>query len=313
MNRLHSNEIKGNWATLILPINTDESIDYGVLEKEIDIMISMGVDGIYSNGSAGEFYNVTEREFDKCAALLAEKCQTANMRFQIGVSHMSPVISLERLLRIKSYQPSAVQVILPDWFVPTSEESIDFLRRMEDAAGGIGLILYNPPHAKKALTLEEIAHFKKYIPSLIGVKLAGGNSGWYRKMRGLISKDLSVFVPGHHLATGIKSGAHGAYSNMACLNPRAAQKWYDLIVNDMESALELEQRIQMFIVRYIAPLMEKEGYSNMAMDKLLVQIGNWMDFSPKLRWPYKSVPPLLASELRPYAKEIIPEFFETNL
>ncbi|WP_299664893.1 dihydrodipicolinate synthase family protein [uncultured Polaribacter sp.] len=303
------NEIKGNWATLILPINIDGSIDYGLLGTEIDVIISMGVDGIYSHGSAGEFYNITEDEFDRCTDLLANKCQSANMNFQIGVSHMSPIISLERLQRIRYYKPSAVQVILPDWFVPTLDESINFLKRMEEISDNLGMILYNPPHAKKVWSLEDLAFMKKMIPSLIGVKVAGGNLEWYTKMTQLIAKDLSVFIPGHHLATGIKNGAHGAYSNMACLNPKAAQKWYNLTQTDMESALALEQRIQVFMSTYIAPLIEKDNYSNMAMDKLLVQIGNWIDFKPKLRWPYKSVDSKLAEELRPHAKKIIPEFF----
>jgi dihydrodipicolinate synthase/N-acetylneuraminate lyase len=311
MKPLKSEEIKGNWGALVLPINIDGSIDYGLLEAEIDVIISMGVDGVYSNGSAGEFYNITENEFDRCAELLANKCQMANMNFQIGVSHMSPIISFERLQRVLYYKPSAIQIILPDWFVPTIEESLDFLMKMEEEAKNIGLILYNPPHAKKIWSLEDIAYFKKSIPNLVGVKLAGGSVEWYNKMSQLISKDLSVFIPGHHLATGIKNGAHGSYSNMACLNPGAAQKWYNVAMVDMESASELERRIQIFMNKYITPLIEKEKFSNMAMDKLLVQIGDWMAFKPRLRWPYKSVDSNLAEILRPHAKKIIPEFFES--
>lgn len=41
-------EFKGNWATMLLPIHEDESIDYGLLEKEIDRIIDAKVDGIYS-------------------------------------------------------------------------------------------------------------------------------------------------------------------------------------------------------------------------------------------------------------------------
>ena len=119
MNSLKSSEIFGNWATLLLPIDEDDQINYNVLEKEIDILISMGVNGIYSNGTAGEFYNQTEKEFDKVSAVLADKCNAAGMPFQIGCSHMSPILSLERLRRIVALNPSAVQVILPDWFPPT--------------------------------------------------------------------------------------------------------------------------------------------------------------------------------------------------
>jgi 4-hydroxy-tetrahydrodipicolinate synthase len=49
----------------------------------------MKVSGIYSNGTAGEFYNQTEDEFDQISFLLAEKCNKVQMPFQIGCSHMN--------------------------------------------------------------------------------------------------------------------------------------------------------------------------------------------------------------------------------
>jgi dihydrodipicolinate synthase/N-acetylneuraminate lyase len=54
MTPLLASSIRGNWATLLLPINRDESIDFGLLAAELDLFISARVDGIYSNGSAGE-------------------------------------------------------------------------------------------------------------------------------------------------------------------------------------------------------------------------------------------------------------------
>ena len=59
MQPLNATEIIGNWATLLLPLNEDDSIDYSLLAEEIDLMIAFGVSGIYSNGTAGEFYNQT--------------------------------------------------------------------------------------------------------------------------------------------------------------------------------------------------------------------------------------------------------------
>ena len=52
-------EIKGNWATLLLPIE-EEQINYQLLEQQIDYYITAKVDGIYSNGTAGEFYSQSQ-------------------------------------------------------------------------------------------------------------------------------------------------------------------------------------------------------------------------------------------------------------
>ena len=230
MHPLTHTTLVGNWATLLLATNKNGEIDYKRMGDEIDILIASSPCGIYSNGTAGEFYTQNEEEFIKTSELLAEKCSAASIPFQIGVSHMSPQISLNRLQAVKSLNPGAVQVILPDWFPVTLEEAVIFLQRMEEAANGIPIVLYNPPHAKKILSPHDWMYLKQHIPSLIGIKVFDGNRNpeWYKQIREKV-QGLSVFIPGHNLASGILSGAHGAYSNIACLNPFAAQKWYEQI------------------------------------------------------------------------------------
>ena len=113
MHPLTHTTLVGNWATLLLATNKNGEIDYKRMGDEIDILIASSPCGIYSNGTAGEFYTQNEEEFIKTSELLAEKCSAASIPFQIGVSHMSPQISLNRLQAVKSLNPGAVQVILP--------------------------------------------------------------------------------------------------------------------------------------------------------------------------------------------------------
>jgi dihydrodipicolinate synthase/N-acetylneuraminate lyase len=311
MKAINYREIAGNWASLLLATGKDGTIDYKKLGDEIDILIASDPNGIYSNGTAGEFYTLTEKEFEKTSMLLAAKCNSSKTPFQIGVSHPSPQISLQRLKRVKMLKPCAVQVILPDWFPVTMEEAVIFLQKMEEAADGISLVLYNPPHAKKRLNPEDWAELKKQVPSLEGLKVfdQNGDPRWYAEMR-KYSEGLSVFIPGHRLASGIKQGAHGAYSNVACLNPFTAQKWYNLIEKDLEAGLELESRINVFMKKFIEPLITEHHYPNHACDRFMAVLGGWADVGEKLRWPYRSVPIEYANEIRKSAADVIPEFFE---
>ena len=257
MRPLKASEIRGNWATLLLPINEDESIDFARLSDEIDFLVAAGVNGIYSNGTAGEFSAQTEEEFDRIQSLLAEKCERANMPFQIGASHMSPLISLSRVKRAAALKPSAIQIILPDWFPPTDEEAVVFLQRVAEAADPVGLVLYNPPHAKRILTPETFGKLAAAVPSLVGAKVVGGDDAWYAAMRKHMST-LSVFVAGHALASGFARGGAGAYSNMACLHPVGAQLWYER-KTDLDEALHIEKGILTFMNTYILPLRQERG------------------------------------------------------
>lgn len=310
MERLNHTKLKGNWATLLLATDEKGTLDYARLRDEIDLLIASSPNGIYSNGTAGEFYSLTEDEFMSVSELLASKCHQAGVHFQIGVSHMSPQISLQRLRAIRHLEPSAVQVILPDWFPVSLEEAVIFLQTMEQEAGGIPLVLYNPPHAKKVLTPEEWRELKQRVAGLIGVKVFDNNRdpSWYARMRAH-KEGLSVFIPGHHLATGIAEGADGAYSNMACLNPFAAQRWYQMIGEDNEAALELETRILQFMETAIHPFILRDKYPNPACDRFMAMVGGWADVGGYMRWPYRSIPLDRVPQTREWVKKIIPEFY----
>jgi len=312
MKPLENTEIYGNWACPLLPINKDDSIHIEKLGACIDTLIAANVNGIYSNGTAGEFYNQTEKEFDQISELLAEKCTAAIMPFQIGCSHMSPKISLERLKRILPLAPGGVQVILPDWYPPSMSEIIAFFEKMSEVAGRVGLILYNPGHSKVKLSPADFVKLQNGNINLVGCKVGGGDETWYKSMRDL-NPNLAMFIPGHRMATGISLGAHGSYSNVACLNPKAAQKWYESMAGNLASALEVEKRIQLFINRDIIPYITEKGYSDQAVDKLLAAVGGWTDAGTRLRWPYRSIDQSEVVSLRSRCQAILPEFFNKDM
>ncbi len=312
MDAMKAHELRGNWAAVLLPIHENGEIDYVRLEEEVEALADAGVDGIYTNGTAGEFYAQSEKEFDLIHTIVAGCCHRRGVPFQIGASHPIPQMSLERIRRSLIYEPCAIQVILPDWFPPNDDEAIDCLRRMAEAAESVPLVLYNPPHAKRVLSPPGYARLKEHVPSLIGLKVMDGDAAWYGEMR-RYARELSVFVPGHHLATGISMGARGSYSNVACLHPKAAQAWYRLTQTDLKEALSWEQKIRLFMDRHISPLIRERGYSNQAADKLLAAIGGWGRVGTRLRWPYRGVPEEEARRLRPYALDMLPEAFAENL
>lgn len=309
MKPLSAHEIVGNWATLLLPINADESIDFARLADEVDALIASRPNGIYSNGTSCEFYAQTEDEFDRVSALLAERCERAGVPFQIGASHMSAQISLGRIRRAAALHPSAIQVILPDWHPLVDDEVVTFLSRIAEAADPIGLVLYNPPRAKRVLEPVVYERLRREVPGLVGIKVVARGADWYAEMR-RYAVGLSIFVPGHWLASGIAQGAQGAYSNVACLQPAGAQRWYEQIIADPPAALQLEQRIQAFMTQHIEPLITQRGYSNQAVDKLLAAIGAWADIGTRMRWPYRSIPGDEVERLRPIARVMLPELFE---
>lgn len=308
--KLTSNNLIGNWGTILLPINKDGSIDFSKLNDEIDYLIAAGTDGIYTNGTAGEFYNITEDEYDKISELVAIKCWQKNRLFQLGVSHMSPIITTGRLQRSVALKADALQLILPDWIPLNRQEQDKFMLHMQSLAKDTPLILYNPPHAKSKLGVTDFLRLEALVETLIGIKVADGDAAWYQSMIPVAEK-LAIFVPGHHLATGVKMKvAAGAYSNVACLNPRGAQKWWEMMKDDLEEALHIERLIVEFMTTVVVPF-QKKGFSNPALDKFLAAIGGWASVGTRLRGPYSSIEMSEVYEARKMAQRILPKFLLT--
>jgi dihydrodipicolinate synthase/N-acetylneuraminate lyase len=305
---LQAEEIHGTWGTVLLPLRDDESIDLDLLRLEVDALIEAGLDGLYTNGTAGEFHAQTDEEFLAVNRVVAERCEAAAVPFEVGASHPSATTTLARLRVARELRPSAIQVILPDWVTVGEDEAISFLARLAAEADGIGLVLYNPPHAKRVLDPPAIGRLKAKVPQLVGVKVADGNPSWYGAARRHLA-GLSVFVPGHHLATGLLAGAQGSYSNVACLSPAGSVRWARQVSDDPLAALDLERRIVDFFQEEVAPFAAR-GFSNPALDKLLAAVGNWTPLGTRLRWPHKWIAPEEVERLRPLARQALPDLFE---
>jgi dihydrodipicolinate synthase/N-acetylneuraminate lyase len=304
---LTAGTLTGTWATVLLPIGEDDRIDWERLSEQVHELVAAGVDGIYTNGSSGEFWAQSEEEFERLSTVVADACERAGVPFQIGAAHPSPQMALRRLCRAKDLSPGAIQVILPDWFAPSDQEALAFLRRMADEAAPVPLVLYNPPHAKRVLTASDHVRVLDAVPEIVGVKVADGDQAWYDAMAP-VSGRVALFVPGHHLATGYGRGAAGAYSNVACLHPRAAVRWWKQITTDQVAAEALEARLRTFLGTEVLPLQRRYGYCNAALDKLLAAIGDWAAGGTRMRWPYQGVPDTDVRRLRAVARDQLPEF-----
>ncbi|OZM81455.1 dihydrodipicolinate synthase family protein [Pseudonocardia sp. MH-G8] len=308
MTRLTTPELRGVWATVLLPIRPDESIDTDRLAVALDHVLGAGVHGVYTNGTAGEFHTLTEAEYDELHELVARRCTEAGVPFQLGASHPGGQVSLDRIGRAAALAPGAIQVVLPDWLPLAPDEVVAAVERMAGAAGGVPLVLYNPPYAKTQVTPELFGRLADEVPALIGVKVPGGDDAWYARMADAVGGRLAVFVAGHTLASGVARGAAGAYSNVACLSPAGAVRWYAQIRSDPPAALAFEERLRGFLDTHIGPL-ARAGYCDPALDKTLAAIGGWAPTGTRIRWPHRSVPEDAVPALRAAAEAAVPELF----
>ena len=110
---------RGIWGAVLLPVQGGDQIDMGALAELVDILCASCVAGIYTNGTAAEFFNQTETEFDAITDLVLGVAGRAGVPVQIGVSNSNPRVARERLRRIAESDAVAAQITLPDWWPPS--------------------------------------------------------------------------------------------------------------------------------------------------------------------------------------------------
>jgi dihydrodipicolinate synthase/N-acetylneuraminate lyase len=300
--------LEGVWGAVLLPVDRQDEIDWAALSDQLAVLAASGLDGVYTNGTAGEFHSQTEAEFDRLSMMVAEHCRASGLPFQVGICHGNARVARERLARIAALRPDAVQITLPDWWAPSFEEARRFVLGMAEHLPDMPLVLYNPPHAKRRLSLAEIAALAWSTPSLIGAKLPGGDDAWYAEMRDKLA-GLAVFIPGHNMASGVLAGGRGSYSNVACLSPSGAARWWRQLQEDRAGALALEGRIVRFMANHVLPLASTYRLSNAALDKALAVAGGWAPMGPSLLWPCSAAPAAAVAALAAAARRELPELF----
>lgn len=300
--------IRGVWATVLLDVLPSGEIRYEAIWHQVAAFARAGVDGVYCNGTATEFHCQTQEQFRSIAEATVTAARAAGLPVQVGASHPLAQGGLERLRITSGLSPDAIQVTLPDWTPIDLPTVIRFLTACADAAAGIPLVLYNPPHAKTVLSPDDLHAVAAEVPSLIGLKCAGGDAAWYAAMAPVLAR-LSVFIPGHHYASGLMQGAHGSYSNMACLNPAGAVRWARQVTEDPDAARGVERRIASFMEEAIHPLLTA-GFPGYACDKAMAAAGGWAGLSPRLLWPHEGVTDAAVERIADAASRHLPEFVQ---
>ena len=304
---LTATTLKGTWSTLLLPLDENEAIRWDNIDLQLNALAKAEIDGIYFNGTAGEFFNQTNEEFLQLAQTTAAFCDARGIPFQIGASHLHPSETLRHIEQTRELNPGAFQVILPEWNPLTWEEIRNYLTRLVAAAAPIPLVIYNPPNARKVLLPSEWARLASEVDGIIGVKVAGGDAAWHVEMKHAANQ-LSVFVAGIRLASGMIHGcARGSYSNLACLSPCGAIRWGRSILKEPEIALAQEAQILEVFKSALKPI--RGRFSNTAIDKALAAAGGWADGSPTVRWPLASIPQSEVDRLSKTFRKALPFLF----
>lgn len=238
---------KGIIAPIITPMNEDESVNEKELRNQVNRLIKAGVHGIFTFGTNGEGYILSEKEKELILDVVLEEA-AGRVPIYAGTGCVSTKDTIRMSEMAKKSGAAILSVITPYFAKASQEELYEHFLAVAKAVD-LPMILYNiPDRTGNALLPETVAKLAE-VDNIIGVKDSSGNFDnilqYIEKTR---NKDFAVLCGNDSLILkSLMAGGTGAISGCANVFPHNMVRIYDnFIENHMDKANEYQNNVNSF-------------------------------------------------------------------
>ncbi len=279
-------QIKGIIVPLLTPINEQEEINYEQLKNLTDYVIRGGVNGIFVNGTTGEFARFSISERQKIARAVVEAAK-GRVPVLVGVSECGTRLVLENVKAAEEAGAAAVVTTMPYYFPTTSvREQSEFVRDVTKSTK-LPVLLYNIPAVMGYALTEELLDLVCDIENLYGIKDSSGKKESFDRLSERYGDKLQIFVGAEELNYyGLKNKAAGLVPSLANTFPKVlAEIWHSSQNEDWETCkkccalIDEMNQLNRFSDSWMSPnIWRKEALSQMGI------------ISADFTSPYQAVP-----------------------
>jgi len=305
---LTKEKLYGVWAGLSVPWTEEDRFDEAAFRTDIRSCIDVGVHGIYTGGTTGEFFALSDAEFKAITKTLIEETGNSNCRIQIGCTDLYTRGVIEKMEYAASLGAQAIQLAIPFWIPMSDEEIFSFFKDLYNAVPSVSVIIYHNRNAKREFTVDQIRRIIEVNPNLVGIK---HNCFSLENTREFVEKlpELSIFVGEDNFFECMKFGVRGCYSSLVTLNPHLLLQLYDLCAKgDFEKAAVINERMLKLFEGF--SILSKKGYRPHAIDRCLGSLNGFLKASLRVREPFESVSEEDYAILKKWVEKNVPEFLK---
>lgn len=224
-------EIKGIIPAILTPMNEDESINFDVMQEQIDRLIEGGVHGLFSFGTNGEGYILSESEKIEILEETIEKV-AGRVPVYAGTGCISTKDTIRLSCKAQELGADILSIITPSFALASQEEL--YTHYVEVAKHiDIPIVLYNiPARTGNKLLPETVARLAKDVDVIMGVKDSSGD--WdnllaYINLTKDLDKDFRVLSGNDSLILPcLKAGGAGGIAGCANVYPHVLSSIYNL-------------------------------------------------------------------------------------
>ena len=301
--------LKGLWSAIPTPWQSGGGIDGAMLRRNCERLAAVGVDGIYTTDSDGEFYAIELAEFRVLSGLFGKAMEAAGVDAAMGVtwSHTQGVI--DRIRAACDAGIPNVHVAFPI-FIPPAKPDVD--RFWEDLARAVPesrWIHYAHPRCGPALRGADYARLARRFPDqLIGTKLATTSIPELTEIL-VRSPRLAHFAVDTFLAPGMMLGTRGCYSYWVNTLPDWQRRYYDAcLAGDWAEAAAFHKKLLGWEIEHIEPI-RKVGHLHGIIGKARGALTGFLEDMGITRAPYYPV----SSELQHQLKAAFQQYWSREI
>jgi len=300
----------GPWAGLPVAWNEDYSFDEKTYREDVARCCAVGVPGVYTGGTTGEFYAQDFDEFQAITDATLAECKPANIPVMIGCSSTFTLGVIRKARYAREKGADAVQIAVPFWMALQDDEIKRFYGEVADAVPGMIISVYETTRAKRVLPLEVHQWLHQEIPEILMVKSNADTLGHSPEGCAELSKLYNVFVGENSIIDLGPFGAIGSCSSLVYMNPRIIMKMYQhAFRKEWDEVKIISDQCDRIVTDGIATGVAK-GCEDSALDRLLGRSCGFLKTSMRCRGPYTSCDEQDLAYLQNWLRTNLPEFLE---
>ncbi|WP_146402231.1 dihydrodipicolinate synthase family protein [Planctomycetes bacterium CA13] len=240
------NRITGILTPHLTPVDSNDRVDEDRLREYIDWLIERGVDGLYPNGSTGEFVRFNPEERRRIVRIVVD--QTAGrVPVLAGAAEENVKETIAACDAYGEMGVRAVAIVAPFYYRLSSEGVYAYYREIADSVS-VDVTLYNIPLFASPIDLPTVIRLASECPRVIGIKDSTGDIAWMMRMMSAIRpiRDDFSFLTGwdSSLALMLIAGVDGGTNASSGVVPELTRAIHRAVkAGDIEYAIRLQYRL----------------------------------------------------------------------
>ena len=168
-----SDRISGILTPNITPVDDSGRVDEERLRGYVDWLIERGVDGLYPNGSTGEFVRFTPEERRRIVQIVVDQA-AGRVPILAGAAEANVRETIEACDAYGAMGVRAVAIVAPFYYRLSADGVYAYFREIADNVS-VDVTLYNIPLFASPIDVETVVRLASECPRVIGIKDSSGD------------------------------------------------------------------------------------------------------------------------------------------